>query len=374
MTPLEIEQLLSQLQYQRDVRKPPDGRRHGQFRTGWEDATVRSEIYAEETLERLTWHNLGYRLGRFFGHQSPEQINQAYQVLAKLYGQSNGVINWQGEVRRWLNSHWELSPLLADSGILFFQRAFDNTRCMNQAWFGVHSQTASLVVGGIFLAAFVRSGEDKGLWLLVDQNPPVIAGTEYRSVKSTRGSRFPLVWAHSSSFDALPKFVASESIWSSYAQASEHILRTPRVSSDRDAVQQRRGKHRLTDIWHETNNREPHIFPDEVDIKKVFREGAVRQVSVNAYERSPLARKQCIAHFGAGCYVCGFNFAQVYGEVGEGFIHVHHLRPISEIGVEYEVDPIEDLRPVCPNCHAIIHLREPAFSSDEVKAMLEKSK
>ncbi len=36
--------------------------------------------------------------------------------------------------------------------------------------------------------------------------------------------------------------------------------------------------------------------------------------------------------------------------MGEGFIHVHHLKPLSEVGYEYRVDPIRDLRPVCPNC------------------------
>lgn len=374
MTSLEIEQLFSQLQYQRDIRKPPDERRRGQFRAGWEDTTVRGETYDEETLQRLTWHNLGYRLGKFFGHQAPEQIDQAYEVLVKLYGQSNGASNWQSEVKWWLNARRDISPSLIDSGVLFFQRAFENTLCRDHAWFGVHAQTASLVVGGIFLAAFVRSGEDKGIWLLVDQNPPELDGIEYRSVKSTRGSRFPLVWGHSPSFEALPKFVASESIWNSYAQASEHILHAPRVSSDRNTVQQRRGKHRLTDIWHDANNRESHIFPDEVDVKRVFREGAVRQVAVNAYERNPLARKKCITRFGAKCCVCSFNFTQVYGQVAEGFIHVHHLRPISEIGAEYEIDPIKDLRPVCPNCHAVIHLREPAFSIEEVKEMLERAK
>jgi 5-methylcytosine-specific restriction protein A len=59
-------------------------------------------------------------------------------------------------------------------------------------------------------------------------------------------------------------------------------------------------------------------------------------------------------------------FEQCYGEVAKGFIHVHHLRPLSEIGEEYEVDPIADLRPVCPNCHAVLHLRVPAYSIEEV--------
>jgi 5-methylcytosine-specific restriction enzyme A len=112
-------------------------------------------------------------------------------------------------------------------------------------------------------------------------------------------------------------------------------------------------------------------FPEEVSASQIFREGSVRQVTVNAYERNPEARSRCIAHYGATCFVCGFEFGKFYGEAVEGFIHVHHLRPLSEIGAQYEVNPIEDLRPVCPNCHAVIHSRRnKAYSIEEVKEML----
>lgn len=115
-------------------------------------------------------------------------------------------------------------------------------------------------------------------------------------------------------------------------------------------------------------------FPDEVDETAVFREGAVCRVSVNAYERNPQARQRCIAYYGTSCFVCGFNFGQVFGELGEGFIHVHHLCPISEIAEDYEVDPVKDLRPVCPNCHAMIHRRSPPLSIEELQALLNSSK
>ena len=59
-----------------------------------------------------------------------------------------------------------------------------------------------------------------------------------------------------------------------------------------------------------------------------------------------------------------------YGEVAEGLIHVHHLRSLSEVGEEYIVDPIADLRPVCPNCHAVLHTRTPPFSIEEVVTFL----
>ena len=63
---------------------------------------------------------------------------------------------------------------------------------------------------------------------------------------------------------------------------------------------------------------------------------------------------------------CGIDLAEKYGEKGEKFIHVHHLKPVSEVGAQYEVDPIKDLIPVCPNCHAMIHRRAPPYTIDEV--------
>ncbi|MBW4522620.1 MAG: HNH endonuclease [Scytolyngbya sp. HA4215-MV1] len=116
--------------------------------------------------------------------------------------------------------------------------------------------------------------------------------------------------------------------------------------------------------WIERNT--VSLFPDEVDSTEVFREGAVRQVTVNAYERDPRARQKCIDYYGLNCSVCNFNFGETFGQLGKGFIHVHHLCPISEIGEEYEVDPVKDLRPVCPNCHAMIHRRSPPLSFEEI--------
>jgi len=112
-------------------------------------------------------------------------------------------------------------------------------------------------------------------------------------------------------------------------------------------------------------------FSDEVDLPEKFREGTIHQIHVNAYERDSKARQKCIDYYGSSCSVCNFNFGEVFGEMGEGFIHVHHLRPISEIGEEYEIDPVIDLRPVCPNCHAMIHRHSPPLKIEEIKALLE---
>lgn len=112
------------------------------------------------------------------------------------------------------------------------------------------------------------------------------------------------------------------------------------------------------------------FLPEEVAEPSLYIEGAIRRVAVNAYERDPESRRKCIAAHGTDCCVCGFSFGTVYGEVAEGYIHVHHLRPLSEVAEAHAVDPIVDLRPVCPNCHAVLHRREPAFSIEEVRAFL----
>jgi hypothetical protein len=114
--------------------------------------------------------------------------------------------------------------------------------------------------------------------------------------------------------------------------------------------------------------------PDELLPSESFLEGSVERVSVNRYERDSRARLACIAKYGSVCCICKFDFGEVYGPDAQGFIHVHHLRPISEIGNEYEVDPIEDLRPVCPNCHAVLHLNNRCRTIDEVKQLLKKRK
>ena len=115
-----------------------------------------------------------------------------------------------------------------------------------------------------------------------------------------------------------------------------------------------------------------NMYPDEVTSDEVYPEGSVCQVTVDAYERNPEARRRCIEYYGYGCSVCGLIFESQYGSVGSHFIHVHHLRSLSEIRAEFNVDPVRDLRPVCPNCHAMIHRRVPPYSIEEIQATWRK--
>lgn len=106
-----------------------------------------------------------------------------------------------------------------------------------------------------------------------------------------------------------------------------------------------------------------------------YYEGSVQQALINRYERNPLARKECIEHYGYTCQICDFNFEKVYGKVGAQFIHVHHLTPIAEIGKNYKLDPIRDLIPVCPNCHAMLHRKsgnDKRLTVSELKALIKQ--
>lgn len=116
------------------------------------------------------------------------------------------------------------------------------------------------------------------------------------------------------------------------------------------------------------------VYPDEVSEKTVHIEGSVKQILVNRYERDRSARDKCIEHYGLKCSVCDFDFGDIYGEIGAGFIHVHHLVQISDIKQEYQIDPIKELRPVCPNCHAMLHKNNPPYTIEQLKSCLKKGK
>ena len=113
----------------------------------------------------------------------------------------------------------------------------------------------------------------------------------------------------------------------------------------------------------------PYSAP--IHIGQQFLEGATRRAVFNKYERNPDARRRCIDHYGCRCSVCGFDFREVYGGIGSDFIHVHHLTPLSEIQEEHVVDPIKDMRPVCPNCHEMIHRGIKMLTIEELKALVE---
>jgi 5-methylcytosine-specific restriction protein A len=127
----------------------------------------------------------------------------------------------------------------------------------------------------------------------------------------------------------------------------------------------------LEELWQKRIGGRPG--DSEASIPSTLPEGAMRKVVVNAYERNPFARKTCIDHYGYQCQVCGVRLEEKFGDIAREFIHVHHIVPIAAIGHGYDVDPVRDLVPVCPTCHAVMHLQSPPLSVAEIKAKLARS-
>jgi 5-methylcytosine-specific restriction enzyme A len=117
------------------------------------------------------------------------------------------------------------------------------------------------------------------------------------------------------------------------------------------------------------------IFPEMINQEIDTYEGIKKQITVNKYERSSIARAKCIEFHGVNCIVCGINFKEKYGKIGEGFIHIHHIVPVYKIGKEYKVDYKKDLVPVCPNCHAMLHrlIDGKELSIDKLRNLLKET-
>jgi len=103
-----------------------------------------------------------------------------------------------------------------------------------------------------------------------------------------------------------------------------------------------------------------------------YSEGALSLHVTTRYERDPAARRACIEAHGTSCIVCGFSFEETFGDHGKGFIHVHHLKPLAQAGSVNRTDPIDDLVPVCPNCHYMLHRGERLLSPKELRRIIKQ--
>ncbi len=109
------------------------------------------------------------------------------------------------------------------------------------------------------------------------------------------------------------------------------------------------------------------------DLTTPLVEGGKKVVYSTRYERRPELRDQAIALHGKRCFACEMRMSERYGEVAKDFIHVHHKRPLNLAGGPTLIDPQTDLAPLCPNCHAIVHLGKEVRSINQVRQLLGKA-
>ncbi|MFJ8791126.1 HNH endonuclease [Streptomyces sp. NPDC102462] len=117
--------------------------------------------------------------------------------------------------------------------------------------------------------------------------------------------------------------------------------------------------------------------PDEVDNDGVAAaiEGRLLVRRALARERDPKLRRAKIKKVQAlgrplVCEVCGFDFARAYGDLGEGYIEVHHVTPLFVSGAKET--KLADLACLCANCHRMCHKSRPGESWRTPAALREQ--
>jgi len=207
--------------------------------------TWKSSFSAGVILFLENWLNIPLPMPEYIQSLSVNHINTKGSTSAPKGAKF--LYQWESELRKWINRSRNIEENLTESYIRFFALAFENTRCPERAWFGIHDLNASIVVGNIFLAAVIKSGENRGIWLLL-KDPPRINGWQSWNTKSTQTSSNPLQWFHTPRFEKIVDILDNSNIWQSYRSASAHILNF-QIASDRDDVQKRRGKLRLSTFY-----------------------------------------------------------------------------------------------------------------------------
>lgn len=97
------------------------------------------------------------------------------------------------------------------------------------------------------------------------------------------------------------------------------------------------------------------IEKSEKQIAIQFEEGAIREITQELQYRNPNLKKKAVQIRGAKCEACGFDYEECYGDIGAGYIEIHHLLPLSQSEKKTISLSIEDVVLVCANCHRMLH-------------------
>lgn len=124
-------------------------------------------------------------------------------------------------------------------------------------------------------------------------------------------------------------------------------------------------------VHREVFNKHGAALPEQIEInQELFDEGFRTEIIKEVVGRNSRLIAKAKQHYPATCCICKFDFGRAYGSHGEGFIEMHHLHPISN---GKRKSSIKDLRPVCANCHRMLHRGKEMLSIEELKNIFETS-
>jgi hypothetical protein len=102
-----------------------------------------------------------------------------------------------------------------------------------------------------------------------------------------------------------------------------------------------------------------------------YLEGFKREVTRELRARNRSVVEEAKRRFGVTCVVCGFNFGNFYGPSAHGFIEGHHLEAMATYHGPRKVTASQ-IRPVCANCHRMLHRGKQLLSIERLKRMIRE--
>jgi hypothetical protein len=100
-------------------------------------------------------------------------------------------------------------------------------------------------------------------------------------------------------------------------------------------------------------------------------EGHKRKRLVASVARSIALRRLALKRHGATCRACDLKFLKKYDGLKTDCIELHHVSPLSR---GLRISTIDDLVPLCPNCHRVAHSTKPPLSISAIRQMLKSGK
>ncbi len=161
-----------------------------------------------------------------------------------------------------------------------------------------------------------------------------------------------------------------------YKESLEKVLETVPEEYENDFY---RGYHWNCEVIERIRNASKHeINWDEETVQEETAgttEGKRTVYYTTKYERSSKNREAAIRIHGTKCMICGFDFGQKYGELGKGYIEVHHIKPLATLEQEVVINPETDLICVCANCHRMLHrFKNYIVTVEELKYIVDDNK
>lgn len=161
-----------------------------------------------------------------------------------------------------------------------------------------------------------------------------------------------------------------------YKESLEKVLETVPEEYENDFY---RGYHWNCEVIERIRNASKHeINWDEETVQEETAgttEGKRTVYYTTKYERSSKNREAAIRIHGTKCMICEFDFGQKYGELGKGYIEVHHIKPLATLEQEVVINPETDLICVCANCHRMLHrFKNYIVTVEELKYIVDDNK